>query len=98
MTAVAQLCASEQTLDFMEQLLQSILKQEDKSVIMASREIVDSLVDNILILERNMAADIEEVNAQLNGGELSGAQLQKTNQDRLLACLTTLSIFSKVSY
>ena len=97
MTSVAQKCAAEQTIDFLEQLLQSVLKQGEKSLIVASKQIVDSLVDNVLVLERTLATDSGTVNAHLNGEDLSGAQLQKSNQDRLLACLTTLSIFSKVT-
>lgn len=96
MTAVAQQCAVEQTIDFLEQLLQSLLKQGDKTLLVASRQIVDSLVDNVLVLETKMASDAGAASANFNGEDLSGAQIQKNNQDRLLACLTTLSIFSKV--
>ena len=36
-------------------------------------------------------------NPTTNNEDLAGAELHKANQERLLACLNTLTLFSKVS-
>lgn len=52
---MVQICIKENTLDFFEQLLNSLLKSSDRTLLFASRQIVDTLVDNVLTLDSKMA-------------------------------------------
>ncbi|KAL3993808.1 Sister chromatid cohesion C-terminus family protein [Acanthocheilonema viteae] len=96
LTDMVQICIKENTLDFFEQLLNSLLKNNDRALLFASRQIVDTLVDNVLTLDSKMASGGGEV---MNNGEestsLNAAAAHKEHQERMLACLSTLSLFSK---
>ncbi|CAD6192097.1 unnamed protein product [Caenorhabditis auriculariae] len=97
MSGVVQHCINEQTVEMLEQLIHSIIKQGDKSVLLACEQTVDALVDNILQLETKMASENDVSNVQPDGEDaLNVTAKQKNNQDRLLSCLTTMAIFSKV--
>ncbi|VDK57079.1 unnamed protein product [Cylicostephanus goldi] len=77
----------------------SLLKQGDKSTLAASRQIVDMFMDNVLTLENKMATEngvSANTNNTSNSEDLAGAEVHKANQERLLACLNTLTLFSKV--
>ncbi|PAV81096.1 hypothetical protein WR25_24873 isoform B [Diploscapter pachys] len=54
-TRMVQVCKTEQNIEFLEQLMHSLLKQNERGVLTASRQIVDSLFDNIMYLEQKMA-------------------------------------------
>ncbi|KAJ1354545.1 hypothetical protein KIN20_011525 [Parelaphostrongylus tenuis] len=95
MTKVVQICAEEMRLEALETLFHSLLKQGDKSVLSASRQIIDMFMDNVLTLENVMATE-NGVSANASTEDLSGAEVHKSNQERLLACLNTLTLFSKV--
>ncbi|KJH47695.1 HEAT repeat protein [Dictyocaulus viviparus] len=95
MTKVVQICAEEVKLETLEMLFQSVLKQADKSVLFASQQIVDMFMDNILTLE-NMIATGNGLPISASAEDLTSAELHKSNQERLLACLNTLTLFSKV--
>lgn len=56
LTDMVQICIKENTLDFFEQLLNSLLKTNDRTLLFASRQIVDTLVDNVLTLDSKMAS------------------------------------------
>ncbi|PAV81095.1 hypothetical protein WR25_24873 isoform A [Diploscapter pachys] len=56
-TRMVQVCKTEQNIEFLEQLMHSLLKQNERGVLTASRQIVDSLFDNIMYLEQKMARD-----------------------------------------
>lgn len=92
MTSVVQQCLADNSLQNLEQLVQTIIKSGDKNVVSSCTQIVNTLVDNILRLDTKMAQE----NTFNNENNLHAAEVQKANQDRLLACLTTLAIFSKV--
>ncbi|WKX93369.1 hypothetical protein Q1695_010984 [Nippostrongylus brasiliensis] len=95
MTKVTQICAEEMKLEALELLFQSLLKQGDKSSLAASRQIVDMFMDNVLTIENKMATE-NGVTPNASTEDLAGAELHKANQERLLACLNTLTLFSKV--
>ncbi|CAJ0606280.1 unnamed protein product [Cylicocyclus nassatus] len=97
MTKVVQTCAEESKLEALEMLFQALLKQGDKSTLAASRQIVDMFMDNVLTLENKMATENGvSTNNTSNNEDLAGAEVHKANQERLLACLNTLTLFSKV--
>uniref|UniRef100_A0A7I4Y7D1 Nipped-B protein n=1 Tax=Haemonchus contortus TaxID=6289 RepID=A0A7I4Y7D1_HAECO len=94
-TKVIQICAEEMKLEAMEMLFHSLLKQGDRSTLAASRQIVDMFMDNVLALENKMATE-NGVTTNSSTDDLKSAELHKANQERLLACLNTLTLFSKV--
>ncbi|CAB3404907.1 unnamed protein product [Caenorhabditis bovis] len=97
MSSVVRHCIQDVTVEYLEQLIHWVLKSEDKMVLLASRQLVDKLVDHILHLETTMAQNQPTIAP--NSGEaeeLVVAAKQKANQESQLACLTTLAIFSKV--
>ncbi|CAJ0573496.1 unnamed protein product, partial [Mesorhabditis spiculigera] len=98
LTATTELCAAENTVEHIETMFNLIFKTGDKGTIFACRQIVDSLVDSVLTLESKMAIENSISAADTNGGgdNLNKVRLAKSNQDRMLACLTALSLFSKV--
>ncbi|KIH55417.1 hypothetical protein ANCDUO_14426 [Ancylostoma duodenale] len=96
MTKVVQTCAEELKLEALETLFQALLKQGDKSTLAASRQIVDMFMDNVLTLENKMATENGVSSNNASNEDLAGAELHKANQERLLACLNTLTLFSKV--
>lgn len=96
MTKVTQICAEELKLEALELLFQSLLKQGDKSTLAASRQIVDMFMDNVLTIENKMATENGVTTTNSTNEDLKGAELHKANQERLLACLNTLTLFSKV--
>ncbi|KAK6029946.1 HEAT repeat protein [Ostertagia ostertagi] len=95
MTKVIQICAEEMKLEAMEVLFHSLLKQGDRSSLAASRQIIDMFMDNVLTIENKMATE-NGVSTNASNDDLTGAELHKANQERLLACLNTLTLFSKV--
>uniref|UniRef100_A0A158P7D5 Nipped-B protein n=1 Tax=Angiostrongylus cantonensis TaxID=6313 RepID=A0A158P7D5_ANGCA len=95
MTKVVQICAEEMKLEALETLFHSLLKNGDKSALSASRQIVDMFMDNVLTLENIMAAE-NGISVNASNEDLKGAEVHKSNQERLLACLNTLTLFSKV--
>ncbi|CAI5442496.1 unnamed protein product [Caenorhabditis angaria] len=95
MSRVVQHCIADSTVEYLETLVHTILKSSDKGVLFASKQIIDNLVDCILHLETKMANESSQMDQQ-NMNELEKAAKSKQNQDRLLACLTTMAIFSKV--
>ncbi|MCP9261200.1 hypothetical protein DINM_004449 [Dirofilaria immitis] len=96
LTDMVQICVKENTLDFFEQLLNNLLKSNDRTLLFASRQIVDTLVDNILTLDSKMASGSSEVvNSAEESTSLNAAAAHKEHQERMLACLSTLSLFSK---
>ncbi|VDM61376.1 unnamed protein product [Angiostrongylus costaricensis] len=95
MTKVVQICAEEMKLETLEALFHSLLKNGDKSALSASRQIVDMFMDNVLTLENIMAAE-NGVSVNASNEDLKVAEVHKSNQERLLACLNTLTLFSKV--
>ncbi|XP_046372301.1 nipped-B-like protein isoform X3 [Haliotis rufescens] len=71
--------------DFFEQMLENLLKKDEngqinKSALLACKQIVDCLVENVL--------RIEEKGVELTEG--------RTTSSRLVACLSTLYLFSKI--
>uniref|UniRef100_A0A915PUN3 Nipped-B protein n=1 Tax=Setaria digitata TaxID=48799 RepID=A0A915PUN3_9BILA len=96
LTDMVQICVKENTLDFFEQLLNNLLKNNDRTLLFASRQIVDTLVDNVLTLDSKMASgDGEVVNCAEESTSMNAAAVHKEHQERMLACLSTLSLFSK---
>uniref|UniRef100_A0A1I8EA76 Nipped-B protein n=1 Tax=Wuchereria bancrofti TaxID=6293 RepID=A0A1I8EA76_WUCBA len=96
LTDMVQICVKENTLDFFEQLLNSLLKSSDRTLLFASRQIVDTLVDNVLTLDSKMASGGGEViNSSEESTSMNAAAAHKEHQERMLACLSTLSLFSK---
>ncbi|KAK6104387.1 Sister chromatid cohesion C-terminus family protein [Brugia pahangi] len=96
LTDMVQICVKENTLDFFEQLLNSLLKTNDRTLLFASRQIVDTLVDNVLTLDSKMASGGGEViNSSEESTSMNAAAAHKEHQERMLACLSTLSLFSK---
>ncbi|VDK72975.1 unnamed protein product, partial [Onchocerca ochengi] len=96
LTDMVQICVKENTLDFFEQLLNSLLKSDDRTLLFASRQIVDTLVDNVLTLDSKMASGSNEVmNSAEESPSMNAAAVHKEHQERMLACLSTLSLFSK---
>ncbi|XP_056020035.1 nipped-B-like protein isoform X3 [Ostrea edulis] len=71
--------------EFFEQMLENLLKKDEegninKSALTACRQIVDCLVENVLRLEE------KSVDTETGGG----------SSQRLVACLSTLHLFSKI--
>uniref|UniRef100_A0A158Q833 Nipped-B protein n=1 Tax=Elaeophora elaphi TaxID=1147741 RepID=A0A158Q833_9BILA len=96
LTDMVQICIKENTLDFFEQLLNSLLKSNDRTLLFASRQIVDTLVDNVLTLDSKMASGGGDViNSAEESTSMNAAAARKEQQERMLACLSTLSLFSK---
>ncbi|VDK74707.1 unnamed protein product [Litomosoides sigmodontis] len=96
LTDMVQICVKENTLDFFEQLLNSLLKSNDRTLLFASRQIVDTLVDNVLTLDSKMASgDGDVINNSEESTSMNAAAAHKEHQERMLACLSTLSLFSK---
>lgn len=52
---MVQICVRENTVDFFDQMLNHLLKNADHSLLMASRQIIDTLVDSVLTLDSKMA-------------------------------------------
>uniref|UniRef100_A0A0N4V606 Nipped-B protein n=1 Tax=Enterobius vermicularis TaxID=51028 RepID=A0A0N4V606_ENTVE len=91
-TDMVQKCMKDNTVEFFEQLLSSLLKGGDRSILYASKQIVDTLVDSTgKANDESRAGNVES-----ESSNLSAAASHKEHQERLLACLTTLSAFSKV--
>uniref|UniRef100_A0A0N5APU5 Nipped-B protein n=1 Tax=Syphacia muris TaxID=451379 RepID=A0A0N5APU5_9BILA len=99
-TDMVQKCMKDNTVEFFEQLLTYLLKSNDRSIFCASRQIVDTLVDSVLSLDSKIVAGIADEsragNSESENSNLDAAAIHKEHQERLLACLTTLSAFSKV--
>lgn len=55
-TDVILICIKENTVEFFEQLLNLLIKSADRSIIFASRQIVDTLVDNVITLDSKLAS------------------------------------------
>ncbi|KAK6732347.1 hypothetical protein RB195_016622 [Necator americanus] len=96
MAKVVQTCAEEMKLEALETLFLAILKQGDKSALAASRQIVDMFMDNVLTLENKIATENGVTSNNASNEDLAAAEVHKANQERLLACLNTLTLFSKV--
>ncbi|XP_005090101.1 nipped-B-like protein B [Aplysia californica] len=80
--------AKDTSYEFFEQLLENLLKKDDdgnynKAAITACKQIVDCLVENVLRIEEK----------SVEGSE--GAE-SKTSNTRLVGCLSTLYLFSKI--
>ncbi|VDK21958.1 unnamed protein product [Anisakis simplex] len=56
MTEMVQMCMRDNSLEFFEQLLNNLLKGGDKTLLLASTQMVDTLVDNILTLDSKIAS------------------------------------------
>lgn len=56
LTDMVQVCVKENTVDFVEQMLSCLMKSGDRTLQLASRQIVDALVDNVLTLDSKMAS------------------------------------------
>lgn len=107
-TDVVLICHRSQSLDCFEALLSNLLKTGERQAVNATKQIVDCLVDNILTLDAKMAGKFEvclkanriaiavDENASANSLQSSAAATLLGHQERLLACLTTLNLFSKV--
>ncbi|KHN74356.1 Nipped-B-like protein pqn-85 [Toxocara canis] len=97
MTEMVQICVKENSVEFFEQLLNCLLKSGDRILLSASRQMVDTLVDNVLTLDSKIASDESKVNGSVEeSASLNAAAAHASHQERMLACLTTLSLFSKV--
>lgn len=55
-TDMVQKCMKDNTVEFFEQLLSSLLKGGDRSILYASKQIVDTLVDSVLSLDSKIVA------------------------------------------
>ena len=55
-TDMVQTCMKENTVEFFEQLLNCLLKGGDRSILCASRQIVDTLVDSVLALDSKIVS------------------------------------------
>ncbi|GMS84491.1 hypothetical protein PENTCL1PPCAC_6666 [Pristionchus entomophagus] len=74
-------------LESVEAVFAALLKSDgDKAAIAATLQIVDTLFDEVIQLDTNVDMD----------DSLSNAERAKKRQDKMLACLAGLSIFSKV--
>uniref|UniRef100_A0A915BWJ3 Nipped-B protein n=2 Tax=Parascaris univalens TaxID=6257 RepID=A0A915BWJ3_PARUN len=97
MTEMVQICVKENSVEFFEQLLHCLLRGGDRTLLCASRQMIDTLVDNVLTLDSKIASDESKVNGSTEEStSLNAAAAHASHQERLLACLTTLSLFSKV--
>ncbi|CAD5212245.1 unnamed protein product [Bursaphelenchus okinawaensis] len=81
-------------LDFFKQLIQAIFKDyNDRQLQTSCVQLIDGLVENILLFDAQMASvDLEGV----AGLDEEKVEQKRISQRRLIACLTTLSVFSNV--
>lgn len=56
MTEMVQICVKENSVEFFEQLLHCLLRGGDRALLCASRQMIDTLVDNVLTLDSKIAS------------------------------------------
>ncbi|VDN17750.1 unnamed protein product, partial [Gongylonema pulchrum] len=98
-TNVMQICGEK--IRYFEQFLNLLYKNNDRAVLVASRQIVDTLVDNVLSLDSIMASGSKAATKGSNTCKEDGVtsreavEKQTEHHKQLLACMDTLLLFSK---
>uniref|UniRef100_A0A8R1HHJ2 Nipped-B protein n=1 Tax=Caenorhabditis japonica TaxID=281687 RepID=A0A8R1HHJ2_CAEJA len=92
MCSVAQLCIKDAMNDYLEMLILHIVKngQDGSAMALAVKQIIDSLVDHILNLEMRKSRDKNFTYTEPEMAKL------KDQEEKYMAYLSTLAIFSKV--
>lgn len=102
MTDTVDICVKEGLIEHFETLVITIFKNNtDKTSTFAAKQIIDALVDLILSLDSKIATGIFLIilfyilDERNNGNNEDFLDREKLNQSRLIASLTTLSVFAK---